>query len=105
MISDCVSLSDKLGRPRGAFVTKNGAVNALLPTGVDELSPDEHGVTVSSPENDFCSGSGEQDALPAVPIAVGGIVPFVECKAAGIAIFRQIPMGLRRTQAHREPSS
>ncbi|WP_331373833.1 hypothetical protein [Sinorhizobium chiapasense] len=70
VISDCVSLSDKVGREVRAFVAKDSTVDALLPAGIDEFSPDEQGVAISCSENNLLSGPSEEHSLPAVPISV-----------------------------------
>ena len=105
MISDCVCLSDKLGSPVRTFVPEYRAVDALLSAGVDKLPPDKESVSVSGSEDNFLPRPGKQHSLPTVAVAVAGVVTLIEFKAGGIAIFRQIPKGLRRTPAHREPSS
>lgn len=105
VISDCVCLSDKLGRPVRTFVPEYRAVDALLAAGVDELPPDKESVGISSSEDDFLARSSEQHSLPAVAIAIAGVMSFIECETGDIAVFRQIPKWLRRTLAHPEPSS
>ena len=76
-ISNGVSLSDKVGRSEAAFVSEHGAVDALLAAVVDELSPDEHGVSVSGAKNDVLAGANELDPLATVSIFVGAIMSLI----------------------------
>jgi hypothetical protein len=94
-ISNGVSLSDKLGRAVsvGRFVSEDGAVDAFLfrDRVVNELSPDEHGVSVSSAENNVFPRADELAPSPAIRVAVAAVVPFIEFEAGDIAIFRHVP--------------
>lgn len=105
VISDCVSLSDKLGRAVRTFVPEYRAVDAFLAAGVDELPPDKESVGISSSQDDLLSRAGKQVSLPAVAVSVAGVMTLVEFEAGDITVFRQIPERLRRTLAHSEPSS
>lgn len=91
MISDCISLSDKLARPVPTFVSEDGAVDAGLSAVVDELSPNKHGVSVTGSEDDFFART-RKDFLPsAICIPTARVVPLVEFEAGGVAILSQIP--------------
>ena len=63
MISDCVSLSDKLRREDASLVSKDGTVDALLSAVVDELAPDEKSVGISGSQYDCFAGADELAAL------------------------------------------
>lgn len=93
-ISNGVSLSDKLTTAiaLGRFVSEHGAVDALLPAVIDELAPDEHGVTVSGPENDVLAGANELAPLSSVSILVGAVVSLIEFKATFVAVLCDVPV-------------
>ena len=63
MISDCISLSDKLARSVAAFVSEHCAVDADLSAVVDEFSPNKHGVGTLCSEDDFFTRT-RKDFLP-----------------------------------------
>ena len=86
VISDRIRLTNKFGRPDRSLVTKDGAVDASLPTSVDELSPNKHGVSISGPEHDLFTWADEQISFPAILVLVAGVVPFVECETGDISI-------------------
>lgn len=90
-ISNGVSLSDKVGRAVAAFVSEDGAVDALLAAIVDKFSPNKHGVSVSGPQDDVFAGANELASSPTVFISVAAVVPFIEFEATGIAILRHVP--------------
>lgn len=94
VISDSVSLSDKLTRPVRGFIPKDGAIDTLLAAVVDEPTPDEHGVSVSGSEHDAFSRSDELASTAAVTIAVAGVMAFIEFKARAVAVLGQIPKRL-----------
>lgn len=77
-ISNGVSLSDKVGRSEAAFVSEDGAVDALLPGIVDELSPNKHGVSVSGSKNDVLAGSDKLAALSSVSVFIATVMPLIE---------------------------
>jgi hypothetical protein len=81
VISDCVSLSDKVGRPELSLVSEHGAVDALLSAGVDKLSPNKHCVAVAGSKNDLFSGAGKQISLSSVFVFIAAVMPFIEFKA------------------------
>lgn len=70
------------------FVTKDGAVDPVLPAIVDEFAPDKHGVGISGTEHNAFSGA---DELSESPRPSRGVVSAVQFEAGRIAIFRQIP--------------
>lgn len=70
MISDCVSLSDKLGRKMRTLISEDRAVDAILTAVVDELAPDEKSVCVSCSKDDAFSGSDELRALSAIAVMI-----------------------------------
>jgi hypothetical protein len=80
-ISDCVSLSDKLGREDRTLVAEHGAVDSLLAAGVDEFSPNKERVCISCAEDDLFSWTGEEVSLPAVPVAVARVMALIEFQA------------------------
>lgn len=70
MISDFVSLSDKLGRTVRALVPEERAFDAFLVVGaVLRSSPNKHGVSGVCSKDDFVSGSDEK---PVFGLAVLG---------------------------------
>jgi hypothetical protein len=77
-ISNGVSLSDKVGRSEAAFVSEDGAVDALLAGIVDELSPNEHGVSIPGSEHNVLSGADELASLSTVSIIIATVMPLVE---------------------------
>jgi hypothetical protein len=77
-ISNGVSLSDKVGREEAAFVSEDGAVDALLSAVVDELPPNKHGVSVARPENDVLSGADKLTALSSVLVVIATVMPLIE---------------------------
>lgn len=77
-ISDCVSLSDKLGREDRTLVAEHGAVDSLLAAGVDEFSPNKERVGISCAKDNLLAGAGEEVSLAAVTVAVAGIMSFIE---------------------------
>jgi hypothetical protein len=79
-ISDGVSLSDKVGRAEAAFVSEDGAVDALLAGIINELSPNKHGISVSGSEHDMLAGSDKLAALSSVSIIIAAVMPLVEFK-------------------------
>jgi hypothetical protein len=81
MISDCVSLSDKLRRPVWAFIAEDGTVDAPLAAGIDEFAPDKEGIGVPSSQNNLRAWSGEEDALSAVSVSVARVVALIEREA------------------------
>lgn len=94
MISDCVSLSDKLGRSERAFVAEQRALNARLSIGaVLGKSPNKDSVSVVGSQNDVLSWPDKLSLLWVSVVA--GVVPSIECETGDIAVFRQIPMRLR----------
>ena len=94
MISDCVSLSDKLTRRMRAFVPEHGAVDALLSAVINEPAPDKKSVRSHGSENDALSGANELRAFPAIFVMVAGVVSLVQCNAGNITIFRKPPQRL-----------
>jgi hypothetical protein len=68
VISDSVSLSDKLTRRDRPFVAEEGAVDALLPAVVDEFPPNKGSVWRIGSEADFIARPTEQ--LPYATIFV-----------------------------------
>ena len=80
-ISDGVSLSDKVGRSELAFVSEHGAVDALLPGIIDELSPNKHGVSVSGSEHDMLAWSDKLALPSSVSVFIAAVVPLVELQA------------------------
>jgi len=97
-ISDGVSLSDKLGRSDFAFVSEDGAVDALLPAIVDEFSPDKHGISVACSKNNVFSWSDELKALSSVLVVIAAVVPFVEGETTLVSVFGDVPV--RRAVVH-----
>lgn len=63
-ISNGISLSDKLAAFVEAFVDEDGAVNSGLSAVVDELSPNEHGITFEGSEDDVFAGTDELSDPP-----------------------------------------
>jgi hypothetical protein len=83
VISDCVSLSDKLGTLVAfrRLIAEDGAVDALLPAVVDELSPNKHGVGISRSQEDNLSRPDALTALASVPIVIGTVVSLIHFQA------------------------
>lgn len=101
MISDRVSLSDKLGRKDWPFIAKDGAVDTLLSAVIDELSPNKHGITASGSEDNLLSWSDELDLAPAVLVLAARIVSLVHGEACSVAFLREPPLRLNcRLPAH-----
>lgn len=96
VISDCVSLSDKLGRSRGALVPEYRAVDALLTAGIDELSPNKKRVCSIGSEDNFLARASKQNSSPAVSVSICGVVPLVEFEAGHVAVFGEIPERFNR---------
>lgn len=71
VISDCVSLSDKVTAFEFAFVSEYGTVDALLSAVINELSPNEKGVSRKSSEDDSLTGTGELASRSIVFVFVG----------------------------------
>lgn len=91
VISDCVSLSDKLARFVRAFVSEGCAVDPSLAAVVDEFPPYENSVGSFGAEDDAFPRSDELRPVPAISIMIAGIMALVQCKAGKITIFREIP--------------
>jgi hypothetical protein len=79
-ISNGVTLSDKLGREDWSLVSKDGTFDSgLLWDGVvDIVSPDEHGISAGSSENNVFSGTNELAALSSVFVFIATVMPLVE---------------------------
>ena len=79
VISDSVSLSDKLARPVRGFIPKDGAIDTRLATVIDELAPNKHGVCVLRSEDNAFAGADELASFPPVLVFVTGVVSLIEC--------------------------
>lgn len=89
VISDCVSLSDKLTRPDRPFVPKDGAIDAALATVIDELAPDKECVGIAGSEHD---GFAWADKLGGAASSPGCVVPLEKFVTGSIAVPREIPV-------------
>jgi hypothetical protein len=104
VISDCVSLPDKLGTfvAGRRFVSEHGALDPVLLwlSVVDVLSPNKERIGVSSAERDDLSGADELTSRPAVRVSVAAVVTLIEFQARLVAIPCQIP---KRAHSFRRP--
>src|SRR5687768_9167632 len=102
VISDGVSLSDKLRAPLGAFVPEHGAVDAVLPssstlvdTVIDELPPDKHRdkwmIRIVAKHNGL-SRPDELRQTPAVSVSSRRVMPLVHRQTFDVAILCQPPI-------------
>lgn len=72
VISDGVSLSDKLGREDRAFVAEHGALDPVLlwDCVVNVIAPDEQGISSRGSKHDAETGTNELESLATVSIVV-----------------------------------
>jgi hypothetical protein len=96
MISDFVSLSDKLRREQRTLVTEEGAFDALLIVRpVFSKSPNKDGISGIGAEDNLVAGADEKAVLwPPVPAR---IVPSEEPQARPVSVLGEIPVGHIRT--------
>lgn len=87
-ISDCISLSDKLGTKVRRFVSKYCTVDSVLPAVVDELPPNKHGVCILGAKDNVLAGA---DELSESLSGSRRVMTAVQFKTVGVAIFRQPP--------------
>jgi hypothetical protein len=90
VISDCVSLSDKVGRAERPFVPKNGAFDSVLlgDCVINVFSPDEDGVGHSRSQEDDLPGPNALAADPSVAISICAVVSLIEFQTRFVAIAR-----------------
>jgi hypothetical protein len=90
VISDCVSLSDKLRREERPLVAKEGALDAMLfgLSVVYVLSPNPGSISVPGAKHDALARPDALRALAAVLVVVTGVVPLIECQQRRIAVLR-----------------
>jgi hypothetical protein len=79
VISDGVSLSDKLGREERTFVSKDGALDpVLLRDGVvDVVSPNKEGISSRCAQDDAVAGTNELESLAAIFVLVCAVMSFI----------------------------
>lgn len=70
VISDRVSLSDKLTRKVRTLVPEDGAIDALLSAVINEPSPSENRICSLGAEHDFFTGSDKLHPLSAILIVI-----------------------------------
>ena len=73
------------------FVSKDSAINAVLSTVVDELTPNKHGVGCGCSQDDLFAWADKQLSLPSIGVPIAAVVPFVEVEAVKVAILCQPP--------------
>lgn len=104
MISDGVSLSDKLrGRDRG-FVPEHGAFNARLGWDgvVDIFSPNKESVSSRGPQDDVESGADKLKSGASISIGLfSGVMSRVEFQARLVSVLCEIPIRHRPRALHR----
>ncbi len=93
MISDRVSLSDKLRREIGPFISEDGAVDAVLSAVVDKIAPDEKGVGCVCSEHDGLARPDELASASTVSISVAGIMSLIEREAGYVPVLCEPPCG------------
>jgi hypothetical protein len=100
MISDCVSLLDKLGTlvAAGRFIAEASTFDAVLLWNgvVDILSPNKHGVCIGSPQEDDEAGASALGALSTVSVVIATVVSLIQFQARLVAVPRQIPKRFRQ---------
>lgn len=90
MISDAVSLSDKLGREERALVPKEGTFDARLPVAaVFRSAPDKGSIACNGSQNDLVARANDE-VRGALGFAAA-VVAAVEVADAEIAVFREPP--------------
>lgn len=92
-ISNCVRLAYKSRALVLRLVTEDGAVDALLPTVVDELAPNEHGIASLGSQYNFFARADELIvvSLTAVCVSISRVVAFIEFCAIKITVFCHPP--------------
>jgi hypothetical protein len=71
VISDSVSLSDKLTRLVRTLIAEEGAVDAMLSAGVDELAPNKGSSGIGRTEHDFLPRSCKELPHSSISVVVG----------------------------------
>ena len=74
-----------------SFVSKHGAVDALLSAVVGELAPDEDGIGMLGSQDNLLAGSDKESADPAIAVVMRAVVPLVEPETVSISILREPP--------------
>lgn len=99
-ISNRVRLSNEVRAAMRRLVAEDCAVDAqlafsgaLVNTVVDELAPDEAGVTSLGSEHDLFTWSNKQFSPSPVFVLIGRVVSFIQFKAVFVAIFGEPPEG------------
>jgi hypothetical protein len=79
MISDGVSLSDKVGREDGAFVSEQGAFDTFLlrQSVIDIFSPNKDGISSRGSQDNIESGADELISRAAVFVFVGAVMSLI----------------------------
>jgi hypothetical protein len=68
-------VQDEFARSYGGFVSKDGAVHALLVIAAQEFSPHEQGVFTFCYQDEFLAGSNEVFWISAIGVGSEGVVP------------------------------
>jgi hypothetical protein len=86
VISDFVSLSDKLAALMLRLVAEDGAIDPRLARVVDELTPDEESIGVPCAEHEFVAWPDELPGRAAASPRGAGVVPVEQLAGAVIAV-------------------
>src|SRR5690606_13436744 len=74
------------------LIPKHGAVHAILPGSVNELSPNKQSIPAPSNQHQFLAWTYKQLALPTISVLVCAVVPLVKCESRLVSVPRGKPM-------------
>lgn len=90
-VSNCVRLSNEVGAAVLGLVAEDGAIDALLPTAVEELPPDEHGVAALSAEDNLLPRSNKLRFTLLPGLSEPRVVASVQLEAGAVSVAGKPP--------------